>query len=93
MSNQRKAMCIWCGHEVWYAEGDTAGQEKAWADLIAHDGTCPKNPTAAERDRYREALEWITRNLTDACTDLKCEGCKLTIQEVIHRATNALKGA
>lgn len=47
----------------------------------------------AERDRYREALEWITRNLTDACTDLKCEGCKLTIQEVIHRATNALKGA
>lgn len=55
----------------------------------------------AERDRYREALEWITRNLTDACTDLngniaameECEGCKLTIQEVIHRATNALKGA
>lgn len=62
MSNQRKAMCIWCGHEVWYAEGDTAGQEKAWADLIAHDGTCPKNPTAAERDRYREALV----NLLDA---------------------------
>lgn len=60
---------------------------------IAHDDTCPKNPITAERDRYREALEWITRNLTDACTDLKCEGCKLTIQEVIHRATNALKGA
>lgn len=52
-------MCIWCGHEVAYTEGDEYGQAMAWNDLIGHDGSCPQSPTAQERDRYRKALEKI----------------------------------
>lgn len=57
MSDQRKAMCIWCGHEALYTQGDEMGQARAWKELVNHDGVCPKNPTALERDRYREAIK------------------------------------
>lgn len=49
--------------------------------------------THKQRESFREVLEWTVRNLTDACSDLKCDGCKMAIQEVVSRATNALKGA
>lgn len=61
MSEQRKAMCIWCGHEVAYTEGDEYGQAMAWNDLIGHDGSCPQNPTAQERDRYRQGFDEVSR--------------------------------
>ena len=44
---KRKAMCLHCGLEVFYTQGDGQDQARAWKVLLDHDGVCPKNPLVA----------------------------------------------
>jgi hypothetical protein len=44
----KAAVCLYCGHDTPYIDGDENAQAKAWADLLEHDLTCEKNPLIAK---------------------------------------------